>query len=200
MGKPRKRRGERALDEVVGALDQARGALAQRLDDIDLQAMQKRGMRRAGFFRSDLQRRIRPPRRRTISPWSVAGIAGLAVLGAAAIGVGFVVYDRERRQEARRRLGGVQQRARERYAELIGGRTQAEVELESRVREAIAAGGAAPEGLEVVVEGRTVYLRGAVSDPAFVDAAAERVHGVPGVVAVVNLTTSAAEESRAGAS
>jgi hypothetical protein len=55
-------------------------------------------------------------------------------------------------------------------------------------------GGGGPYGLVIVVEGRTVYLRGAVADPAFVDAAAERAHGVRGVVAVVNLTTSAARE------
>jgi hypothetical protein len=45
-----------------------------------------------------------------------------------------------------------------------------------------------------------VYLRGAVSDTAFVDAAAERVHGVPGVVAVVNLTGGSADQQRMSAS
>jgi osmotically-inducible protein OsmY len=43
--------------------------------------------------------------------------------------------------------------------------------------------------VDVAVEGRTVYLRGSVDDPAAVDAAAERIHAVDGVVAVVNLTT-----------
>ena len=189
MGKPTKRRVERALNDVVGVLDQARGALVQRLDEIDLTAMQKRGTRMAGAVRSDLQRRTRP-RRRRVSPWAIAGIAGVVALGAAAAGIGYVAYDRDRRDAARRRLSDVQHRARERYAELVGGQTQAEANLEARVRQAISDGGRPPEGLEVVVEGRTVYLRGAVADPAFVDAAAERVHGVPGVVAVVNLTTS----------
>jgi osmotically-inducible protein OsmY len=106
-----------------------------------------------------------------------------------------VVYDRERREAARRRLNDVQSRARERYAELTGGRTRAEADLEERVRQAIADGGSAPQELDVVVEGRTVYLRGGVPDPAAVDAAAERIHGVPGVVAVVNLTTSARQEA-----
>jgi len=93
----------------------------------------------------------------------------------------------------------VQSRARQRYAELTSGRTRAETDLQQRVDQTVAEGGTPPHGLEVVVEGRTVYLRGAVADPAFVDAAAERVHGVPGVVAVVNLTTSAADDrARAG--
>jgi osmotically-inducible protein OsmY len=42
----------------------------------------------------------------------------------------------------------------------------------------------------VEVEGRTVYLKGAVADPAAADAAAERAHAVEGVVAVVNHTTT----------
>jgi osmotically-inducible protein OsmY len=194
MSKLTKGRGERALDTAIEAIDQARGTLVQRLDDIDIEAMRKSGNRLAGSLRSDLERRIRP-RRRRISPWGVVGITGLVILGAAGVAVGYVAYDRERREEARRRLTGVRSRARERYAELSGGRTRAEADLEARVNEAIGAeNGRRPEGLEVVVEGRTVYLRGAVADPASVDAAAERVHGVPGVVAVVNLTTGAARE------
>lgn len=194
MGKASKGRGERALGDLIGTLDQARGTFVRRLDDIDVDAMRKRGSRLAGSVRSDLERRVRP-RRRRISPWGVVGIAGLVALGAAAVGVGYVVYDRERREGARRRLNGVQVRARERYAELTGGRTQGEADLEARVREAIAEGGAPPDGLEVVVEGNTVYLRGVVADPAFVDAAVERVHMVPTVVAVVNLTTGSREQA-----
>jgi len=102
-----------------------------------------------------------------------------------------LLADRERREALRRRIDGLQVRARERYAVLAGGRARTDPDLEERVRSAIAARGPAPEGLEVSVEGRTVYLRGAVPDPAFVDEAAERVHNVEGVVAVVNLTTAA---------
>src|SRR5215472_4673263 len=193
MGNGSKKRGERALETAIGALDQARGTLVQRLNELDVDAMRKQGVRLAGSVRTDLQRRIRP-RRRRVSPWGVVGITGIVLLGAAAVGVGYVAYDRERREGARRRLNGVQSRARERYAELTGGRTRAEADLEERVRQAIADGGAAPQQLDVVVEGRTVYLRGGVSDPAAVDAAAERIHGVPGVVAVVNLTTNTARE------
>jgi hypothetical protein len=194
MRKAIKGRGERVVQGAIDALDQARGTLVQRLDDIDMEAVRKRGARLAGNVRSDVQRRVRP-RRRRVAPWSIAGISGLAVLGAAAVGIGYVVYDRERREAARRRLSGVQARARERYAELTGGQTQAEADLATRVRQVVGNGGQAPEGLEVVVEGRTVYLRGSVADPAFVDAAAERAHSVDGVVAVVNLTTSASREA-----
>jgi osmotically-inducible protein OsmY len=194
MGKVSKGRGDRALRALIGALDQARETLVLRLDEIDLEAMRKRGDRLAGTVRSDLQRRVRP-RRRRVSPLGVVGITGLVVLSAAAAGLGYVVYDRERREAARQRLNGVQSRARERYAELTGGRTASEADLEARVGEAVANGGTVPDGLELVVEGNTVYLRGVVSDPAFVDAAVERVHGVPGVVAVVNLTTGDREQA-----
>jgi hypothetical protein len=195
MSKTIKGRSERALNAAVEAIEQVRGTLVQRLEDVDVEAVRKHGNRLAGTVRSDLQRRIRP-RRRGMSPWGVVGITGLVILGAAGVAAGYVVYDRERREEARRRLTGLQSRARERYAELSGGRTQAEADLEASVHQAIQGGedGRAPEGLEVVVEGRTVYLRGAATDPAAVDAAAERIHGLPGVVAVVNLTTSADRE------
>jgi len=194
MGNGSKWRGERALNAAIGALDQARGTLVQRLIELDVDALRKQGVRVAGSVQADLRRRMQP-RRRRVSPWGVAGIAGIVLLGAAAVGVGYVAYDRERREAARRRLNDVQSRAKERYAELTGGRTRAEADLEERVRQAIANGGTAPQELDVVVEGRTVYLRGGVSDPAAVDAAAERIHGVPGVVAVVNLTTSARAEA-----
>jgi len=187
MNKAARKRGQQTLNELLRTLDGVRALVAKRLDEIDIEAMGKRGTRMAGSVRDDLGRRVRP-RRRGLPPAAIVGIAGLIVAGAALAGVGYVLYDRERREEARRRIGGMQTRARERYAELTG-RTQAESELEGRVREAISNGGAAPDGLEVIVEGRTVYLRGVVADPALVDAAAERAHQVPGVVAVVNLTT-----------
>jgi hypothetical protein len=175
-------------------LDQVRATLARRLEEVDLEATSKRGVRWAGKVRTDIERRARPKRRRM----PAAGIAGIAcvVLVGAAAGVGYLLYDRERREAARLRFDGVQRGARERYAELTG-RGQTQVDLEKRVREAIVNGGRMPQGLEVVVEGRTVYLRGAVSDSGAVDTAAERAHAVPGVVAVVNLTTSAVTANNA---
>jgi BON domain-containing protein len=201
MGKAPLRWGNRTFDGLK-TFDQARGALAQRLDDIDMEAMRKRGSILAGLVRSDLQRRMRPERRRP-SPGAMLGIAGLAMLGLAAAGVGYVISNRERREwalkrrdVARKRMEEMRSGVRERYAELTSGRTRAEAELEERVEKAVSEGGKTPEGLETVVEGRTVYLRGAVADPASVDAAAERAHGVPGVVAVVNLTTSRSGDQR----
>jgi len=197
MGKAERSRGERALVDLVDVVDRMRGGLVRRLDEMDLDAMRRRGTQMAGSVRPDLWRRRR--RRRWMGMGAVAALAGVGLMGIAAAGAGFVIYDRERREEARRRLGDVQSRARQRYAELTSGRTRAETDLQQRVDQTVAEAGTPPHGLEVVVEGRTVYLRGAVADPAFVDAAAERVHGVPGVVAVVNLTTSAADDrARAG--
>lgn len=197
MGKASLRRGNGAFDGRK-SFDQAREMLAQRLGDIDFEAMQKRGSKLAGSMRSDLQRRIRPQRRGP-SPGAVIGLAGLALVGLAAAGIGYLAYDRERREAARKRLGDVRSGVRERYAELTSGRTKAETDLKEQVSKAISAAGHMPDGLETVVEGRTVYLRGAVADPASVDAAAERAHGVPGVVAVVNLTTSRSNDERAPA-
>jgi hypothetical protein len=194
MSKATRKRAERTLTDVVRTLDQVRATLARRLEEVDLEATSKRGVRWAGKVRTDIERRARPKRRRMPAA-GLAGIAGVVLLGAAA-GVGYLLYDRERREAARLRFDGVQRGARERYAELTG-RGQTQVDLEKRVREAIVNGGRMPQGLEVVVEGRTVYLRGAVSDSGAVDTAAERAHAVPGVVAVVNLTTSAVTANNA---
>lgn len=207
MSKATKKRGEAVLRDAVAALDQARGTLAHRLDELDLEAMRRRGYRWYG----SMQRRFRPRRRMGLTSGQMAAIAGLVAFSAAAVGAGYMLRDRERREQARRRIDSMrwsaarqmrsaaremQSAAQQRYAELTGGRMRAESDLRRRVEQAIAASGTPPPGLEVMVEGRTVYLRGAVSDPALVDAAAERVHGVPGVVAVVNLTGSSADQQR----
>ena len=203
------RRGDRTLTDLLNALGQARESVAQRLDDIDTRPLRKQGAKLYGFVRSDLERRhVIPRRRRGPSAGLIASIAGIAAVGLAATGAGFLAYDRERREATRRRLEDLQSGARrryavlsgnvrDRYAQLTSGTTRDEHELGQKVEQAIAQGGRVPEGLETVIEGRTVYLRGSVSDPASVDAAAERAHGVPGVVAVVNLTTSRANDKHA---
>ena len=127
------------MNELVRTLDAFRAVVAKRIDEIDVDEMGKRGTRMAGSMQKELGRRVRP-RRRGLPASAVAGIAGLVLAGVAVAGVGFLLYDRERREEARRRLNGVQSRARERYAELTGARSQDENELEARVREAVAAG------------------------------------------------------------
>jgi hypothetical protein len=199
MTKATRKRGEKALKDTIRTLDQTRGLLVRRLNDVDVEAVRKQGAQLAGSARAELERRMRPRPRRRFTPGTTAGIAGAMIVGLAAVGIGYVLYDRERREAARARLTGVRSRARQRYAELTGGRSQVEADLEDRVRRAIAEGGMPPAGLDVVVEGRTVYLRGAVTDPAYVDAAAERIHGVDGVVAVVNLTTGSSPNSVASA-
>jgi hypothetical protein len=159
--------------------------------------------RTAELTRRNLEQRMRPRRRRSRMP-----LVGVLVVGAAAAGaVGYLLYDRERRAQMLGRAARLQQGAQSRYAELGGltgavGRVRTrvgtgapeldEAALEQQVREVVDEGGAPVKAVKVSVEGRTVYLRGAVDDPAAVDAAAERVHGVEGVVAVVNLTTTPA--------
>lgn len=193
------------LEEIDTRAVRKRGSayaskVAQRIDDIDTRALQRRGFRSAAALRKSVERRARPrPRGRQRMP-----VVGLLVLGAGVATVSWLLYDRSRRERMRRRLEDAQNVARERYSDLGGvtgalgkvtGRTNGgwqEPNLKTRVESAIAEGGSPPPGLEVSVEGRTVYLRGQVDDPSFVDAAAERIHAVDGVVAVVNLTTGPA--------
>ncbi len=189
MSKPRTR-ADKAVDDLVRTLEQARSQIVHRLNDLDFKAMRKRSARLAGSLQSELQQRVRPRRRRSF-PGGGTGIAGLVAAALAGAAVAYLLTSEQRRRAAQERLAGVGRQARQRYAELTGGRTPAEADLEARVQEALAAQGSTPEGMEVAVEGRTVYLRGTVPDPAVVDQAAERIHAVDGVVAVVNLTTSA---------
>ena len=190
----------------------------KRLEDVDVEDIRKRGARyaevakkgagkSAKVARQKLVERMRPRPKRRVP------VVGLLVVGAAAAGIGYLLlYDRRRRAAIAGQVNKLQQGARQRYAEL-GGVTGAvekvrdrvgvtapeldEAALEEHVRQVVTEGGKPTPGLKVAVEGRTVYLRGAVEDPGAVDAVAERVHGVDGVVAVVNLTTTPA---RAGAS
>ncbi|HZU15158.1 MAG TPA: BON domain-containing protein [Candidatus Dormibacteraeota bacterium] len=195
-----RKRGERAADELVRALEQARDEAVKRLEGIDFDAVRKRSVRVADTVQSGLERRVRLPRgleqrirprpRRRLRPMA-GGATGLLLAGMAGAGLARLLADPGRREQLRRGMDGFRVWARERYAVLAGGRAPRDADLEERVRSTIAAQGPTPEGLEVSVEGRTVYLRGAVPDPAFVDEMAERVHNVEGVVAVVNLTTAA---------
>jgi hypothetical protein len=227
MNRALKKRTETALDELSRTYELVRELLIQRLgdvdtttmrkrgseyasrwasrlDDIDKTKLQRRGYKAAGGLRKQVERRVRrEPERRPRWP-----IAGLVAIGAGLAAVGWLVYDAGRREAVRRRLTEAPSRARERYADLggvggavnrVSGRSNGqEQDLKQQVEETIAQGGTRPAGLEVSVEGRTVYLRGRVDDPAAVDAAAERVHSVPGVVAVVNLTTGSAAPVQSG--
>lgn len=156
------------------------------------------GGRYADAVLASLEGRLRPKPRRRGAP-----IAGGLLLMGLGVAIAYLAYDRGRREALAGQASRLQQTARQRYAELggIGGVVEKvrgnggsdsvalnEGELEERVRAAV---GGSPAGLRVAVEGRTVYLRGAIADAAAADAAAERAHSVEGVVAVVNLTTTA---------
>src|ERR1700730_4581943 len=227
MNRALKKRTETALDELSRTYELVRELLIQRLGDVDTTTMRKRGsenasrwasrhdeiettkLQRRGYkgargVRKQVERRVRrEPERRARWP-----IAGLVAIGAGLAAVGWLVYDAGRREAVRRRLTEAPSRARERYADLggvggavnrVSGRSNGqEQDLKQQVEETIAQGGTRPAGPEVSVAGRTVHLRGRVADPAAVDAAAERVHSVPGVVAVVNLTTGSAAPVQSG--
>lgn len=181
------------LEELSKTAEAARALASERLDDVDTEAIARRTARAAEGLRAALQRRLRPAgraiqapaaivRRRRTLHWGWLVGAGVLV---GAVGVGVLLSSRERRAA----LAGLPARALDRYAELRPRVGASEAALRSAVERAVANGGSAPEGLTVAVEGRTVYLRGEVADPSAADAAAERAHGVPGVAAVVNLTT-----------
>jgi hypothetical protein len=213
-------RGVIARDELGKRFDSVRDQVAERVGEIDTKELRKQGesLREQGLdyasrFRRALLVRGFPvhmipdpkPRRRR---WPLAAVlAGVGVGAGVAIGA-YLLYDRSRREKLRERLTQVQGVAQERYVQLGGvsgavhqvrsrvqqqrGQSSNGSELSAKVGQAIAAGGDLPRGLDVEVEGRTVYLKGEVTDAAVADAAAERAHTVDGVVAVVNHTTSPA--------
>jgi hypothetical protein len=189
----------------------------RRLEDVDVDDLKKRGTRYAEVARKGANRSAKAARRSLATrmrpkPRPRTPVIGILVVGAVAAGIGYLLlYDRRRREKIAGQVNKLQQGARQRYAELggltaavdkvrdrVGAATPAldEAALEEQVKQVATEGGKPAAGLKVAVEGRTVYLRGAVEDASAVDAVAERVHGVPGVVAVVNLTTAPA---RAGA-
>lgn len=186
------------MDELVKTYMLLRDMLADRLEDVDTDALRKRGAKTASVVRRRMEERVRPKPRRRVP------VAGLILLGAA-VGVGFLLYDRRRRDMVRGRLTQAKVRTQEKLNE-VGGVTGAvdtvmskvrsgsdeldETRLRAEVEAAIGSGAAVPPGLKITVEGRTVYLRGVVDDPALVDQAAERAQNVDGVAAVVNLTSS----------
>jgi hypothetical protein len=190
-------RGESARDELTKTYVLLRDMLADRLDDMDREALAKRGYKAAADIRHKVESRVRPRPRRRLP------VAGLVLL-AGAVGIWVLLYDRRRRDMVRGRITQVRVRGREKLVELGGvsgavdnvmGKVRSgagpadEARLHTDVHTAVTAGGALPVGLKITVEGRTVYLRGVVDNPAFVDQAAERAQNVNGVAAVVNLTS-----------
>ena len=200
------------MNELSAALELVRSGLMNRLDDVDVDDLRRRGSRYAEGARKSARKSAKAARLKLATrgrqrPSRRLPVVGVLLIGAAS-GIGYLLLrDRRRRNAIAVQMTKLQQGARQRYAEL-GGFTAAvdkvrdrvataapeldEAALEEQVRKVVTEGGKAVAGLKVTVEGRTVYLRGAVDDPAAVDAVAERIHGVPGVVAVVNLTTTPA--------
>lgn len=198
-----KKKGDSALTELSRTYEMLRDQLADRLDEIDAKALGSRAYSYSKDLRQRVEDRVRPQPKRRFP------IAALIALGAAA-GIGFLLYDRRRRDMLQGRLTQLRVRTQERIApamgnglsgavdnvmgnvkgKMRGGSTElGEEKLKSEVETAIASGGQPPDGLQVAVEGRTVYLRGTL-DPAIADQAAVRAQSVEGVAAVVNLTAA----------
>lgn len=118
----------------------------------------------------------------------------------AGVGVGYLVADRRSRAALKGGLVKVQDEAKHRVPALVdtlddirsrwsrGGSAAEEAALRARVEAALTQAGAS--GLEVGVEGRTVYLKGAVAGREALDSAIERARSVEGVAAVINLATA----------
>jgi len=201
-------KGDSAVAELARTYEVLRDQLAQRLDEIDARALGNRAFSYSKDLRQRVEGRVRPKPRRRFP------IAAAIALGAA-IGIGLLLYDRRRRDMVQGHLTQLKVRTRERFAPAMGNGLSGAVDnvmgkvrggsveldeqkLQSQVEAAIAGeGGALPDGLQVAVEGRTVYLRGTV-DPAGADQAAVRAQSVAGVAAVVNLTAAPPQPASTG--
>ncbi len=194
-----KKKGDSALTELSRTYEMLRDQLADRLDEVDARALGNRAYSYSKDLRQRVEDRVRPQPKRRFP------IAALIALGAA-VGIGFLLYDRRRRDMVQGRLTQLKVRTQERIAPAVGNGLSGAVDnvmgkmrgntteldeqkLKSEVEAAIATGGQLPDGLQLAVEGRTVYLRGTV-DPAIADQAAVRAQSVEGVAAAVNLTAA----------
>ncbi len=209
-----RKQSDRALTEIAKTVELARDEIADRLEEaasrlerIDTKALtnqayastaraRRRLGKRMGKRATELQKMRFGRRQRRSFPW------GLVVLGVVTLGVAWLVYDQRRREmisgqvtqlgsrtTAVARSTGIAS-AVDDVMSRVRGQTALDVgalrmEVESAVAEGLESG--LPGGLEVAVEGRTVYLRGTV-DPILADSAANLAQAVPGVAAVVNLT------------
>jgi hypothetical protein len=194
-----KKKGDSALAELSRTYEMLRDQLAERLDEVDARALGNRAYSYSKDLRQRVEDRVRPQPKRRFP------IAALVALGAA-VGICFLLYDRRRRDMVQGRLTQLKVRTQERIAPAVGNGLSGAVDnvmgkmrgntteldeqkLKSEVEAAIATGEPLPDGLQIAVEGRTVYLRGTV-DPAIADQAAVRAQSVEGVAAVVNLTAA----------
>ena len=156
-------------------------------EEIDLEEISKQLNRLSTQARrrleNEVQRRRRPQRQ---FPWALVIAAGVGV----AVGV-YLATDAQRRRQLRQSAESIYGQARERMPK-VAERVRAKAD-ETATKAAVEAAilsqlGSPPGHLDVEVEGRTVYLRGRVEEPGFVDRAVEVARGVDGVAAVINLT------------
>ena len=176
--------GEELADQFKRLSRTARGRVQEEIDLDDISKQLNRLSTRARKrLESEIERRRRPRRN---FPWALVIAAGVGV----AVGV-YLATDAERRRQLRERAGTMYDQARERMpkvAERVRSKAD-EAATKAAVEAAILSELGSPPGhLDVEVEGRTVYLRGRVEEPGFVDRAVEVAKGVDGVVAVINLT------------
>lgn len=205
-------RGAAVRDQLAGNIGQVRSGVVSRLANVDTEALKTQGQALAAHgldYAGEVRRQVEKtgvpvpflpqPKPKATPRWPLAAILVGVGIGVAAT-TAWLLYDRKRREAVQKRLNQVQSAAYDRYVNLGGvqgalqgvrGKVNGS-DLKDKVVAAISGGGEFPKGLEVEVEGRTVYLKGEIQDAAAADAAAERAHTVEGVVAVVNHTTSPA--------
>jgi hypothetical protein len=193
--------------------------LAGRIDELDARRLGGRAYSSARDLRSKVEGAVRnsplPVRRqRRRFPWA------LVAVGFATAGIAWLLYDRRRRDMIQGRITQLGVRAQEQVEQVApgmkngvtgavdgvmakvkgqGARGLNEEALKGDVETAVGAGGGLPDGLQIAVEGRTVYLRGVVAGDVS-DRAAARAQQVEGVAAVVNLTTVPATPAPASTS
>lgn len=201
-------------DELADRID----SLAGRIDDFDARTLGNRaytttrqvrrmvedrrgpvgskvGNKIGSAIENRIEKRLRPRRRRLPIGFLVAA----GVVGA----VAYVLYDRGRRDRIQGHITQIGATAQDRIGPTVrssvdgvmtrvkGTASADEQKLRAEVETAItgSASGRLPAGLQLAVEGRTVYLRGTV-EPALADQAASAAQTIAGVAAVVNLTSA----------
>ena len=208
-----KKKSESALDELMRAFEAARDEILDRVSKIDTDEFVDRAVkmtdraakisgRAAKMSRTARQlaeSRVRPKRRSLNIPLIALALG----IGAAA---GYVLVDAGRRQRMRTGVTRLTENAKDRIEGMgVSGAVDGVMnkmrpnnsaavqdgELRQEVQSALGSEGL-PAGLDLSVEGRTVYLRGTVTDSAQLDRSMEKIQSLSGVVAVVNLTVPAA--------
>lgn len=211
---------EAARDEILGRMSKIDAdeladralkmsqAARKRIDADEIRGravkMSGRALKASRTARRRAESRIRPRRSRP----SIPLIALALGIGAAA---GYVLIDAGRRQRMRTGVTRLTETARDRIEGM--GVSDAVDGVMNRVRpnnsaavqdgalreevESALGGAGLPAGVDLSVEGRTVYLRGTVSDSDQLDHSMEKIQSLTGVVAVVNLTVPAARAGSA---